>query len=262
MQITPSGASVFERISAAICLLVVAGSAGFFTWDQHQSQLAIRAALKDAPAVVTNAAGLLKAGTVTVAQVGNAAEQIGNLAPSAGSAIDRFGLMADNVSGVTVNLQRPCEEKNIEGNPFYTSFFSYGSTMPCGLLPDFTKTLATTRGTIGQFETAGIKVNTYLPIWQQQEVTLYDQTHSGMTDLQTYLKSQAMQNTVADIQRGVKYGADATQNVAGITDNMNKISTHLEKTVDAPEPLWKTLIPGAELAAKLWACAFEHVCVN
>ena len=262
MQITPNGASIIERISAALCLLVVAGSALFFDWDQHQTQALARQTLGGVPPVLTNAAGWLKAGTTTLTQVGNAAEAIGNLAPSAGSAIDRFGLMADNVSGVTVNLQRPCEEKNIKGSPFYTTFFSEGSTMPCGFLPDLTKTLATTRLTIGQFETAGISINKSIPIWEQQEITLYDQTHNGMTDVQTYLKSKSIQDTVADIQRGIHYGADTTQNVAGISGSVDKMTTHLEKTVDAPVPAWKTLVPGAELVGKIYACLAYHVCVN
>ena len=262
MQITPNGASIIERISAALCLLVVAGSAGYFTWDSHQTQVVTRQMLVGVTPVLTNAAGLLKAGTTTVTQVGNAAEAIGNLAPSAGSAIDRFGLMADNVSGVTVNLQRPCEEKNIKGSPFHTTFFSEDSTMPCGFLPDLTRTLATTRLTIGQFEQAGMKLNADMPVWEQQEVTLYDQTHNGMTDLQTYLKSKSIQDTVADIQRGIHYSADTTQNVAGISGSVDKMTTHLEKTVDAPVPAWKTLVPGAELIGKIYACLAYHVCVN
>lgn len=43
------------------------------------------------------------------------------------------------------------------------------------------------------------------------------------------------------------------------------ITTDLRKEADtltAPEPLWKKLVPGAELGAKIWACAVEHVCVD
>ncbi len=262
MQITPNGASIIERISAALCLLVVAGSAGYFTWDSHQTQVVTRQTLVGVTPVLTNAAGLLKAGTTTVTQVGNAAEAIGNLAPSAGSAIDRFGLMADNVSGVTVNLQRPCDEKNIKGSPFHTTFFSEGSTMPCGFLPDLTGTLATTRLTIGQFEQAGVKLNADMPVWEKQETDLYTSIYGGVDDFKSWAKSPSVQASVKDTQRAIKAGADTTENVAGITGSVDKMSDHLEKTVDAPEPLWKTLVPGAELVAKIWSCVAYHVCVN
>jgi hypothetical protein len=43
------------------------------------------------------------------------------------------------------------------------------------------------------------------------------------------------------------------------------ITTDLRKEADnlvAPKPLWQKLIPGAELGGKIWACVFEHVCVD
>ena len=76
-------------------------------------------------------------------------------------------------------------------------------------------------------------------------------TQSG-NDLDALLKSHAVNDTLANV--------DAfTGSAAGIAGNMDKISAHLEQTVDKPQPLWKALVPGAELGAKLWACAFEHV---
>jgi hypothetical protein len=74
----------------------------------------------------------------------------------------------------------------------------------------------------------------------------------GLNEL---LKSKAINETLANTD--VFRGGMATTSV-----NMGKISTHLEKTVDSQKPLWQTLIPGAELGGKLWACMFYHVCVD
>ena len=52
------------------------------------------------------------------------------------------------------------------------------------------------------------------------------------------------------------------QNMSGITGSVDKMTTHLEKQVDSPKPLWKTAIPMSETAAKIYACLVDRVCVN
>ena len=79
-------------------------------------------------------------------------------------------------------------------------------------------------------------------------------TQSGV-DLDKLLKNKAITQTFTNT-------AAITGNVAGITHSLDLIGAHLETTVDKPQPLWKALIPGAELGGKLYACAFYHVCVN
>ena len=111
--------------------------------------------------------------------------------------------MADNVSGVTVNLQRPCEEKNIKGSPFYATFFGE-EALRCLVASCHEPHLRHWRqlaSRLASLRRLASSINKSIPIWEQQEITLYDQTHSGMTDIQTYLKSKSIQDTVADIQR-------------------------------------------------------------
>lgn len=75
------------------------------------------------------------------------------------------------------------------------------------------------------------------------------------TDLDALLKDHAIHDTLDNT-------ATITGNMAGVSHNLDLISGHLEKTLDAPVPFWRQLIPGTVLAGKLYACAVHHVCVN
>lgn len=52
---------------------------------------------------------------------------------------------------------------------------------PCGVLADFNRTLATLRGTAGQVEIAAIHENSQLATLDQQEATLFADTHAAIT---------------------------------------------------------------------------------
>jgi hypothetical protein len=96
--------------------------------------------------------------------------------------IGKAGVAVDNFNAATVALQRPCKVYNIKGSPFYTPFYSEGSVMPCGLLPDITDVLHTTRGTLGVFEVAGNHWNKNLTTVDAQETTLFNDVHTTFTN--------------------------------------------------------------------------------
>lgn len=89
---------------------------------------------------------------------------------------------------------------------------------------------------------------------QKAQPLLEAYTRSG-NDLDALLKDKAIHATVENL-------ATTSGNIAGITGSVDKMTAHLEKNVDSPRPLWKTMIPMGEDGAKIWACIFQHVCVN
>jgi hypothetical protein len=72
----------------------------------------------------------------------------------------------------------------------------------------------------------------------------------------------AVSSITPDAQRLVKNSADGVGQLAGIAGDTHKMTTHIEKDFDAPAPWWKKTIPMASDAAKFYACAVQHVCVN
>jgi hypothetical protein len=108
--------------------------------------------------------------------------------------------MADGLNAVATNMQRPCNVYNVRTSPFYTPFFTEGSFMPCGFLPDVTQTLNTTRNTIGTFNLIGVHVSKNLPLYDKQEADLYTSAFTNMNAFTAWMQSSENQKTTADIR--------------------------------------------------------------
>lgn len=63
-----------------------------------------------------------------------------------------------------------------------------------------------------------------------------------------------------ELNRMIRASADTTEHVAGIADNTQKISTHLEHDFDAPKPWWKKTLPVFTDSAKLAECFTRGNC--
>ena len=211
-------AQIVERFAGAACLLAVAGSAAYFTYDSHQTELLARASLHECSRhhkeYVADTTGALPD---AVKKIGEAADSLGAIAGPLSKAATSLDYSTRQLTAVMINMQRPCEVHNTRNSPFYTPFFTKDSVMPCGMLADFTKTLSTTRGAVGQFEVIGAHVNAKLPVYDQQELDLFNDVHGTFTDFNGYMRSQAMQTFTADIARTARGTADTTEQWAAIS---------------------------------------------
>ena len=113
-----------------------------------------------------------------------------------------------------------------------------------------TGTLDAATGTLGEGQRT-------LATFNAKAGPLLDAYTASGYDLDAILKANATEihGTLVGIQ-GV------ATNTASITGSVDKMTAHLEKQVDSPKPLWKTMIPMSETAAKLYACLVQHVCVD
>jgi hypothetical protein len=190
-------------------------------------------------------------------------------------AFDAWGAAAPDLKPTLDAINRPC-----------------GGGQPCGTLATLNKTIVKAGDAVVTTQlverSSAIQVKAtmdalatipeHVNLTADAGTSAFSQAAVDLTSLNTTIKATtplllSTTGAVDDVDAFIKtnspivnrfaVNAETTSgNVAGITANMDKISAHLEKTVDAPQPLWRTLVPGAELATKLWACAFEHVCVE
>jgi hypothetical protein len=115
-------------------------------------------------------------------------------------------------------------------------------------------TLKTTQGAITAVtvdaQTANESIAALQPLLQASTRTL-DTTNQTIGDLDKRIADPNIAATVANVQ-GITFQANrVAKDAADVTDRLSK-----------PRPLWKSLIPGGILAAKLYACAVQHVCVD
>lgn len=228
-------AQVFERIAGTFCLLALGGSATYFAWDSHQTQVVARASLaasqKDADSLVDalvrpcgggKPCGTLATLSKAITKAGDAVvtTQLAERAtvPHVLAAMDSFKLAGDQASQTADALT------------------------------------GTARAATGTLTTAQTTIAAGKPL-------LESLTRTGDASTLAVEHFDALVQA-KDWTEALHHVNGISANVEGITGSMDKISAHLEKTVDAKKPLWQTLIPGAELGGKLWACAWYHVCVD
>ncbi len=76
---------------------------------------------------------------------------------------------------------------------------------------------------------------------------IFENANGTITDLREQLKSQAVQNVVADISRAVHFSADTTENVAGITKDLKLEADKLA----APKTKTQKILQWAPAGAKV-----------
>jgi hypothetical protein len=82
---------------------------------------------------------------------------------------------------------------------------------------------------------------------------------SGLTDsVRARVDAPQVTKLLTDAQNIADSGTVIAQQTALVTTDIRKEADELAK----PQPIWKAIIPGAELGAKLYACAVNHICVN
>ena len=115
-------------------------------------------------------------------------------------------------------------------------------------------TLKTTQGTVNALtvdaQTANESIAALKPLMEASTRAL-DTGNQTIGDLDKRIADPNIAATVANVQ-GITFQANrVAKDAADVTDRLSK-----------PQPLWKSLIPGGILAAKLYACAVQRVCVN
>ena len=115
-------------------------------------------------------------------------------------------------------------------------------------------TLKTTQGTVNaltvEAQTANESIAALKPLMEASTRTL-NAANLTIGDLDNRIADPNIAATVANVQ-GITFQANrVAKDAADVTDRLSK-----------PQPLWKSMIPGGILAAKLYACAVQHVCVN
>lgn len=176
---------------------------------------------------------VVRAAPATLTQANLAIGQLGPVLTSISATTDRLNGTLDIVN-------RPCASKDAAGM----------------LLPD---------GTLCTLDKTVVKIGDIVVTSQKQEKDVADAAQSNMAavsqvaaDIHGRLTDPRVDQMMTSLEKTTASGAVIADQGAGIATDLHKEADNLVK----PQPVWKALIPGAELAAKLWACAFQHVCVN
>lgn len=238
-------AQIAERAAGALCLLVVAGAAGYFAWDSHQTQVAARSALgslgevtaaaRDTLVIVNRPCGL---------KVNGHAVPCGTLAE-----VDKAVV---KIQDIAVTTQYQVKQTN------------QLVTAAAGTLTQAGAAIQTTASSVEK--TAGVATESLAVL--KTDLTALQPPIASTTAL--LAQGAATLKTGQDIL--TKVGPDVEGTAAGVngiaghldatTGSLAKITDHFEKTVDAPKPIWEKVVPGAELGAKVYLCLFQHVCVD
>lgn len=248
------------RWFTVFCACTLGIVAGFVCWGIYATVAVERDIAEESKSGI---ALIGEHGATTLDQVTYSTDDLeSKLIGPASTAIADLGAAANGLSQTLAKVNAPCR-------PIKGQVLTALDEKPCGTLADVNQTLHTVRGTFGVIETGGRHFNKSLTIYDRQELALFNETNgllsesrSAIADMHGYMKSQAMKQFAADVQRGVHASADTAENVAGITGSVDKMTAHMEKKVDAPQPMWKTVVPGAELGAKIYACIAYHVCTQ
>jgi hypothetical protein len=235
-----------------VCLIVLTFVAVDCAHDFEASSAALPDTLSDVRTAVQPIAPLLEQTTATLktAQTTIAAAQ-----PVLNSAAQG----ANQINAAMLAFQRPCDVHNIAPSPFHTSLYSDGSVMPCGPLADWNQALGTMRGTFGEFESFGRHFNQNLPVYDAQELALFNDVHGSVTDMRGYLKSKAVADFQADMFSTVHSFAGIANDGQHMVSIGNQVETKLTYSYLHPSknPWVRTgnaLKPYAPLAVKTAAC--------
>lgn len=238
-------AQISERTAGALCLLVVAGSAAFFTWDAHQTQLEARASIAAGTGTLTSLNGTLEfvnrpCATMVkgkllpdgpLCELDEMIHDVRKIATASGRQVQQTG---DLITATTTDLDRVA-----------TTLQATAGAVT-GTAQAATGSLAALQVDLARLQA---------PIDASQGLLAH--ATGTVDDLDAMLKANATE------LHSTLVGVDGiANNTAGITGSVNLMAAHLEKTVDAKQALWRTLVPGAEQAGKIYACIVYHDCVN
>ncbi len=245
-------AQIAERIAGAVCLLAVAGSAAFFAWDSHQTQVTTRQTVLGV--------------TATLANVNRPCTPIKGQLLTVDNAKD-CGLLAQ--SSITLNTLRgtlgqveAAAKKNgaVSTDLHNTQIALQGTVNSLGKTSDAltrtanaaTETLNAATDTLGEGERAIAAAQPLLAAY----------TASGY-DLDALLKDQSIHRTINNVDRLSLALAGTTENMQGMTGDGKRVADDLTKLYFTPKPWWRkagaTMFDGTKVGVSL-GCLLSRAC--
>lgn len=208
-------AHIILCLVGSVCLVVA--TVGYLKTSKAANQGIAQIAsntdgVKDATAAAT---GSLKQATSLMSTLQNTLVVTQPVITKAGSALDKYGAVADTTKLAVLAMYRPCKTHNTRDSAFFTNMYSEGSVMPCGLVPDIAQSLGTVRGAFGEVEKAAKHENANLGRLDAQEEILFSRFDSLLdsytnvaNDLHKGMNSTEFKNTSAHIEKITGFGAD------------------------------------------------------
>lgn len=186
-----------------LCFLVIAGSAAFFVWDTHQTQVRVRAAVSRLESAAPDPAAVANLLTESTAAIEEVRSTVKTVQP-----------VLAGVKTITDKVNAPCPSGD------YTN-------VPCGTIADLNRTLNTARRTMGTVETAGVHYDQQLETVDQQELQLFGDLHSTIgalpalisqyrdtaSSINGWLKSKALEQSAENIRTMTESGAESMSDV-------------------------------------------------
>jgi methyl-accepting chemotaxis protein len=233
-------AQIAERIAGAVCLLAVAGSAAFFAWDSHQTQVITRQAVAGVKNTLVNVnrpckgpAGPDACGTL--AEINKATIQVGDIL--------KTSQMQEKDTARAAQQTMTAVDQMAAHADALTDSLSGTANAATGALTQAQTDLRTLDGTIAA---------------AQPLLAAY--TASGY-DLDALLKDKSIHRTIDNVDRLSLALAGSTENVQGMTGDAKRVTDDLTKKYFTPRPRWQkvgsTIFDGTKVGVSLGCLVFR-----